>query len=143
MNRLGMLIDLSHVSVKTMNDVLDIVTAPVMFSHTSAYELCNHYRNAPNSILIRVKENGGVVMVNFYTKYINCPPQNVTADDGYATLVQVADHMDHIKLICGWSALGLEVTMTVLALSLKDWKTSRSSLTWLQNSLIEGGQKKK
>ncbi|XP_041454046.1 dipeptidase 1-like [Lytechinus variegatus] len=106
MNRLGMLIDLSHVSVKTMNDVLDIVTAPVMFSHTSAYELCNHYRNAPNSILTRVKENGGVVMVNFYTKYINCPPQNVTADDGYATLAQVADHMDHIKLICGWECVG-------------------------------------
>eukprot|EP00057_Strongylocentrotus_purpuratus_P010722 XP_011665196.1 PREDICTED: dipeptidase 1-like [Strongylocentrotus purpuratus] len=90
MNRLGMLVDLSHVSVKTMNDALDLVTAPVMFSHTSAYELCNHYRNAPNSILTRVKANGGVVMVNFYTKYINCPPANVTADDNYATLGQVA-----------------------------------------------------
>lgn len=106
MNRLGMLVDLSHVSVKTMNDVFDLVNAPVMFSHTSAYELCNHYRNAPNSILTRVKENRGVVMVNFYTKYINCPPANVTADDNYATLAQVADHMDHIKLICGWECVG-------------------------------------
>jgi membrane dipeptidase len=66
-----MLVDLSHVSQQVMSDVLDIAQAPVMFSHSSARALCDHPRNVPDSILSRVKANGGVVMVNFYPLFIS------------------------------------------------------------------------
>ena len=67
----GMLVDLSHVSSQVMSDVLDIAQAPVMFSHSSARALCDHPRNVPDSILSRVRGNGGVVMVNFYPLFIS------------------------------------------------------------------------
>jgi microsomal dipeptidase-like Zn-dependent dipeptidase len=66
-----MLVDLSHVSQQVMHDVLDIAQAPVMFSHSSARALCDHPRNVPDSVLQRVKDNGGVVMVNFYPQFIS------------------------------------------------------------------------
>ena len=71
MNRLGMLVDISHVSDKTMSDVLDTVKAPVIASHSSARALTNHPRNVPDDLLRRIAKNGGVVQVNFYAAFVD------------------------------------------------------------------------
>jgi len=71
MNRLGMIIDLSHVSLKTMNDVLDITKAPVIFSHSGARALVNNPRNVPDDVLKRLSENDGIIMVTFVPGFIS------------------------------------------------------------------------
>lgn len=83
MNRLGMLVDISHVSDDTMNDVLDVSTAPIIASHSSARALSNVPRNIPDDVLKRIAKNGGVVQVNFYSVFVDektVAPQSAERD---------------------------------------------------------------
>ncbi|GAB5403727.1 MAG: dipeptidase [Aureliella sp.] len=70
MNKLGMLVDISHVSVETMQDAMDTSSAPIIFSHSSAAGIADHVRNVPDEILKQLPDDGGVVMVNFYSGFV-------------------------------------------------------------------------
>ncbi|XP_066511203.1 dipeptidase 2-like [Hoplias malabaricus] len=99
MNRLGMLIDLSHTSWGTARAVLQRSKAPVIFSHSSSYTICNHSRNVPDDLLVMLKKNGGLIMVNFHSGFIAC--------EGIANISTVANHLDYLKQIAGYEHLGI------------------------------------
>jgi membrane dipeptidase len=137
MQRLGMLVDLSHVAVSTMNDALDAARAPVIFSHSSARALTDNPRNVPDDVLARLAVNGGVCMVAFVPFFVSqectdwfnglkafaagrgLDPDNLSAVFGLvpewekgnpmppATISQVADHIDHVREAAGVAHVGI------------------------------------
>ena len=135
MNRLGILVDLSHVNDATMSDALHATRAPIMFSHSSARALTHHARDVPDSILKLVRANGGIVMVNFNPGFVSEAVRvyedstearvhalrasgadaTAVADSvrawaaraPKATLGQVADHIEHIRDVAGVDAVGI------------------------------------
>jgi len=120
MNRLGMIVDLAHVSVETMRDVLigngtdawKGSLAPPIFSHSSAYAICPHPRNVPDDILHLVKKRNSIVMVNFNPEFVSCIPGKTSNDlpelyPQNSTLHQVVRHIKHIGDLIGYDYVGI------------------------------------
>lgn len=101
MNRVGMIIDLSHTSFDTQRDALTYTRAPVIYSHSSSFAICNHTRNVPDDLLFRLKDNDGLVMVTFYPQFTDCQ------DSRRASLSKVADHIMYIGNLIGFRHVGI------------------------------------
>jgi membrane dipeptidase len=137
MNRLGMLVDISHVSDAVMSDVLSTSQAPVIFSHSACRALVTHPRNVPDSLLARLPANGGVVMIAFVPQFVSQavanadmaeratlarelegvkdPDEQDRIEREYraahpwprATLAEVADHIEHARTVAGVDHIGI------------------------------------
>ena len=115
MNRLGMLVDLSHVSEEVMNDALSIATAPAIFSHSCARALVDVPRNVPDGVLSLLAKNGGICMVAFVSEFVSeelaqwfgDKDRKESVEPPIVTVEDVADHIEHIREVAGIDHVGI------------------------------------
>jgi membrane dipeptidase len=112
MERIGMLVDLSHTAPTTMRDTLDVATQPVVFSHSSTVAVADHPRNVPDDVLARLAANGGVVMVTFVPDFVSrawadWEEAGSIGEPPHVTVADVADHVEHARDVAGAAHIGL------------------------------------
>lgn len=101
-----MLVDCSHVHAETMAATLEVSRAPIIFSHSSSRAVCNHPRDVPDGVLRLLVKNGGVVMVTFVSGFV-AGEFWVRGGKVGATVLEVADHIDHIRTVSGIDHIGI------------------------------------